>query len=109
MEKPQKGYQERCYYHDLKDGCVSICQPKNGVCLTIDFDAEQLDCFVEWKMMGIRDYVLGLECGNCYPDGRNIMREKGILKFLAPDSSINNRVKISLDKTGRKENVSNIE
>lgn len=32
-------------------------------------------------MMGIRDYVLGLECGNCNPDGRDVMREKGMLKF----------------------------
>jgi len=30
-------------------------------------------------MMGVRDYVLGLECGNCYPDGRAAMREKDML------------------------------
>lgn len=29
--------------------------------LEISFDAKELDGFVEWKMMGIRDYVLGLE------------------------------------------------
>ena len=52
--------------------------------LEITYNAEELDGFVEWKMMGVRDYVLGLECGNCYPDGRNVMREKGMLKFLKP-------------------------
>ena len=52
--------------------------------LTIDFDALALDGFVEWKMMGVRDYVLGLECGNCYPDGRDVMRKRGMLKFLQP-------------------------
>ena len=51
--------------------------------LTIQFDAKELDGFVEWKMMGIKDYVLGLECGNCYPDGRKAIRESGMLKFLA--------------------------
>lgn len=35
-------------------------------------------------MMGVRDYVLGLECGNCYPDGRDVMRRTGRLKQLAP-------------------------
>ena len=35
-------------------------------------------------MMGEYDYVLGLEPGNCYPDGRNVMREKGMLEFLEP-------------------------
>jgi len=86
MEKPQMGYQERCYYHKFKkDGFAKIYQPKLGVGLEISFDANKLDGFVEWKMMGIRDYVLGLECGNCYPDGRDVMRKSGMLKFLEPE------------------------
>lgn len=86
MIKPEAGYQERCYYHKFKDknGSASIYQPKTGQGLEICFDAEEMDGFVEWKMMGIRDYVLGLECGNCYPDGRDVMRKTGMLKFLAP-------------------------
>ena len=27
---------------------------------------------------------MGLEPGNCTPDGRDVMRENGTLKFLAP-------------------------
>lgn len=86
MEKPQTGYQERCYYHKFegKHGRASIYQPKYGIGLEIIFDASELDGFVEWKMMGVRDYVLGLECGNCYPDGRDVMRKIGMLKFLEP-------------------------
>lgn len=86
MEKPQAGYQERCYYHQFggKEGKASIYQPKLDMGLEITFDAENLDTFVEWKMMGVRDYVLGLECGNCYPDGRDVMRKTGMLKFLQP-------------------------
>ena len=37
--------------------------------------------------MGEYEYVMGLEPGNCLPDGRNMMREKGILEFLAPGAS----------------------
>lgn len=101
MEKPTAGYQERCYYHTFADGkgFASIFQPKNGVRLTISFNANELDGFVEWKMMGVRDYVLGLECGNCYADGRNVMREKGMLKFLAPGEEKQYRVTIDLAKT----------
>lgn len=85
MEKPTAGYEERCYYHEMTDrGYASIYQPKLNAGLSIEYDAAELDCFVEWKMMGIRDYVLGLECGNAYPDGRDVMREQGILKFLLP-------------------------
>lgn len=98
MEKPQADYQERCYYHKFsgKEGKASIYQPKLNVELEISFDAEQLDGFVEWKMMGVRDYVLGLECGNCYPDGRDVMRKTGMLKFLEPGESVEYRVDVKL-------------
>lgn len=85
MIKPEAGYVERCYYHRFNgEGRASIFQPKLNQGLEISFDAKELDGFVEWKMMGVRDYVLGLECGNCYPDGRKVMRKTGMLKFLAP-------------------------
>lgn len=98
MEKPQAGYEERCYYHkfDQKEGKASIYQPKLGIELEISFDAENLDGFVEWKMMGVRDYVLGLECGNCYPDGRDVMRRTGMLKFLQPGESRRYEVKVEV-------------
>ncbi len=98
MEKPQGDYQERCYYHKFagKEGKASIYQPKLNSGLEITFDAEKLDGFVEWKMMGVRDYVLGLECGNCYPDGRNVMRKTGMLKFLEPLESVSYRVDVRM-------------
>lgn len=98
MEKPQAGYQERCYYHTMKDknGYAGIYQPKLHAGLKIQYDAEDLDCFVEWKMMGIRDYCLGLECGNCYPDGRDVMRKKGILKFISPGEKKTYQVRVTM-------------
>lgn len=98
MEKPTAGYQERCYYHKFADrqGIAEIYQPKKDIRLRISFDAEELDGFVEWKMMGVRDYVLGLECGNCYPDGRDVMREIGMLKFLQPGESKLYQVRINI-------------
>lgn len=100
MEKPTAGYQERCYYHKFPDenGKASIRQPKLGVELEILFNATELDGFVEWKMMGVRDYVLGLECGNCYPDGRDVMRKNGMLKFLQPGERKTYIVHITLKK-----------
>ena len=98
MQKPTEGYQERCYYHKFADekGKASIYQPKSNVGLEISFNASELDGFIEWKMMGVRDYVLGLECGNCYPDGRNAMRESGMLKFLKPGEKKEYRVKVRI-------------
>jgi len=98
MQPPTPGYRERCYYHRFgeKDGMARIYQPKLNTELTILFDSDELDGFVEWKMMGVRDYVLGLECGNCYPDGRKEMRESGMLKFLAPGECKEYQIKIVL-------------
>ena len=90
---------ERCYYHKFdKVGRASIYQPKTGHKLEMEFDEKELDGFVEWKMMGVRDYVLGLECGNCYPDGRDVMRKTGMLKFLEPGAKKEYKVKIKLSQ-----------
>lgn len=85
MEKPQRGYQEMCFYHTLSgEPTVSIFNKEIGKGLNMSFDTNELKCFTEWKMMGEQEYVLGLEPGNCYPDGRNVMRETGMLEFLKP-------------------------
>lgn len=83
VEKPQKGYTEMCFYHKLSGKPeVSIYNPdiKKGMKMT--FDTKELKCFTQWKMMGEYDYVMGLEPGNCTPDGRDVMREKGMLEFI---------------------------
>ena len=100
METPQAGYIERCYYHSFAKGkgMAGIYQPKHHIGLRILFDADELDGFVEWKMMGIRDYVLGLECGNCYPDGRDVMRKTGMLKFLNPGEEKQYRVRVAVEQ-----------
>ncbi len=85
MEEPQKGYQEMCFYHALSGApTVSIFNKDIGKGLNMSFDTSELNCFTEWKMMGEHEYVLGLEPGNCYPDGRDVMRAKGLLEFLKP-------------------------
>lgn len=97
VEKPQKGYEERCYYHAFAErGQAALFQPKHDIGVSMVFDIDTLDCFTQWKMMGHRDYVLGLEPGNCYPDGRDVMREKGLLKTISPGESISYTVNLTM-------------
>lgn len=85
MEKPQRGYEERCYYHSFNgEPNISVYNPTLRKGLTMSYDREALKYFTEWKMMGEYDYVLGIEPGNTLPDGRNVMRERGILETLKP-------------------------
>ena len=97
MEKPQAGYQERCYYFPQKEvGLASIYQPKHHVGLSIHFNPQELPCLTEWKMMGVRDYVLGIEPGTHFPDGRNKVRAQGKLQYLEPGESRSFHLEISI-------------
>ena len=86
MEKPQSSFKERCYYYNVT-GDVSIFNPDINKGLVMSYDKSTLPFFTEWKMMGKTDYVLGLEPGNCTPDGRDVMRKNGTLRNLDPDES----------------------
>lgn len=97
MLPPTPGFKEQCYFHHFEgEGKASVYNPDLGKGLTIRFDANSLDHFTQWKMMGCRDYVLGLEPGNCHPDGRDVMRRQGRLKFLKPAESITYEVIVEL-------------
>jgi hypothetical protein len=86
MVAPQAGFVEQCYYHlfNKKPGCAMLFNKKAGRGLSMRFDTKMLDNFIEWKMMGERDYVLGLEPSNSPLDGRKALAENGTLKYLQP-------------------------
>lgn len=91
MEKPQAAYEECCYYFDVEEkngeAKVGIFNPDIKRGLVMSYDKKALPRFVEWKMMGKTDYVVGLEPANCTPDGRDVLRQNGTLKFLEPGES----------------------
>lgn len=95
-QKPTAGYEEMCFYHKLSGiANVSIKNPDINKCMTMTFDTVSLPFFTQWKMMGEYDYVMGLEPGNCHPDGRDVMRKQGLLEFLAPDESKTHIIKFN--------------
>ncbi len=96
VEKPQKGYQEMCFYHKMaKNAQIKLENPEIGLGLQMEYDAEKLPSFTQWKMMGERDYVMGLEPGNAYPDGRDVMRKEGRLVYLNPGEKSEHSIKLS--------------
>ena len=94
MEKPQRNYEEMCYYHSIKDEAqISVFNPKIKKGFVMSYDTKALPYFTEWKMMGERDYVLGVEPGNTLPDGRDVMRKKGLLEMLRAGESKTHKIK----------------
>lgn len=97
ITEPQPGIEEKCYFHSFDhDGVAALYNPAIGSGVEIRFDPENLDYFTQWKMMGARDYVLGLEPGNCSPDGRGWMKKQGTLKYLAPGEKKTYQVRVSI-------------
>ncbi|SHH86169.1 aldose 1-epimerase family protein [Clostridium grantii] len=97
MLKPQVGFEEQCYYHLFnKTGMATIYNSDIKKGLKMTFDANNLDYFVQWKMMAVKDYVLGLEPGNCHADGRNIMRKDGTLKYLNVNEQVTYQIKLEI-------------
>lgn len=94
---PQDCFEEQCYFHEFdKEGEARIYNPEENVGLKISFDTGELPYFTQWKMMGKRDYAMGLEPGNCYPTGRDITRAQGQLQVLKPEEEVSFHVTISM-------------
>ncbi len=96
-EAPQAGYTEMCFYHYFENTKPTISlyneEIKKGIEIT--YDTNELPFFTQWKMMGQGEYVMGLEPGNCLPDGRDKMREMGKLEILKPDETKTNHIKFT--------------
>lgn len=89
MLPPQEAFAEQVYYHDLRADTggrtgVALYNPDIRVGVALRFDKAELDRFIEWKMMGKGEYVLGLEPGTCHVEGRSVERQRGGLKWIEP-------------------------
>ena len=82
---PVKDYKEQVFYRDsVESSYVTLTNPDLGAMVKLEFSAEQLPYFVEWKQVGEQDYVVGLEPATNPPDGRAAIRARNELNFLDP-------------------------
>jgi len=100
---PQKDIDEQCYYHKLKTdengwAKYSLYNPNLNKGISVEYDAKTLDYFIEWKMPGEGDYVLGLEPGNAKGGGRKQNRDDNILKFLEPQEEVKYHLVVGLSE-----------
>lgn len=93
VENPNPDYEEMCYYHDMKKdennmSTAAIFNPDLNMGVAIEFDTDSLDHFVQWKMMGAGDYVMGLEPANSTIDGMKDAVENKSMKYIEPGEYI---------------------
>ena len=97
MESPVPGYDEQCFFYGMNKGFAKIFNPDLGFGLSINYNTSELPEFTEWKLMKSGEYVLGLEPGNCTPEGRDVLRAKGKLKFLKPGEKAEQTIVIKIE------------
>lgn len=94
---PIADYAEQVFYRDsVKQSYAELKNDKLGIACRIEFDGEQLPYLVEWKQVGKKEYVVGLEPGTNPPDGRDKIRKRGELIELEPYEKREFDLKISL-------------
>lgn len=86
---PVCGYKEQVFYHDLiagDDGFATalLSNKKMQLGLYTQYRQRELPKFIQWKMVGEGEYVLGLEPANCLVEGRAKERARGTLQLLEP-------------------------
>src|SRR5205085_11870849 len=89
FEAPTAGYHEKAYFHDLAADAEGFTQTAVvnrdlGHGVYVRFSREALPYYTEWKMMGQRNYVAGMEPANALPLGRATERREGRLHYLDP-------------------------
>ena len=90
---PVPGFRERVYYLDMvedEDGYVTVAlvnpslNTEEVFGVYVKYLKRELPKFSEWKMTAEATYVVGLEPGNCWVEGRVKERERGTLQTLKP-------------------------
>ena len=100
MIVPQSNFTEQCYYHSFSEKPrITLYNPDINTKMEMTYSADTLNYFTQWKMMGEYEYVLGLEPGNCHPDGRDVMRREGKLEFLKPGETTVNKLCFSFEQS----------
>ncbi len=87
LGEPQAGHGDHCFYHNLRarDGraFAAIFNGRLGVGGYVRYRVENLPHFIEWKMLGEQEYVVGLEPSTHRLDGRAALKRQGRLAPLA--------------------------
>ncbi|MFQ6067479.1 MAG: aldose 1-epimerase family protein [bacterium] len=89
---PIPNFKEKVYYHRMRadEGGLARCALVNeniegeGLGVYLSYKLDQLPNFIQWKMMGEAEYVVGMEPANCQVEGRDKERQRKTLQVLEP-------------------------
>jgi len=94
FEDPTPHYSEQCFYidHDVDEkGIVNVAlvnrqyNGSQGIGVYLAYPKKECPYYTQWKMVGEGAYVVGMEPGNCYPEGRLSAKKREVLKTILPE------------------------
>jgi hypothetical protein len=75
----------------------AIRNEESGVEVEVAYRTKELPYLTQWKMMGVGEYVIGLEPANCHVEGQVAEQEKfGTLKTLEPGEKVEHAIEIAV-------------
>ncbi len=86
---PAAGYQEQGFLHTMRRspdgrGRAAFMNPRLALGLAVGFNIRELPYLMQWKMMGVRDYVVGIEPCNAPCRSRAQLRRQKLLPMVEP-------------------------
>ncbi len=102
FQAPTSNYREQVFIHRslaAENGIatVELNNPQMGYGLRWKYGTANLPYLMEWKMMDIGSYVVGIEPANCNGlAGRVATREAGQLPLLAPGESRDYQIEVEV-------------
>ncbi len=89
---PTRGYREKCYLITPKpdrrgESFAAVVNRARDFGLYLKWPAAELPNLVEWKMMGYRDYVVGVEPCTVHDLPRDELEKRGMMPYLAAGRS----------------------
>ncbi len=106
FEKPKGGFIEQCYYYKQNSADTglsfgALINRELGIGAALWSDPSELANLNVWKNPGAGDYVLGIEPGNCWPDGAVSQQSAGDLQYLEPMQTRTAGISIEILEDGR--------
>ncbi len=89
---PTRGYREKCYLITPRpdrrgDNFAAVVNRARDFGLYLKWQAAELPHLVEWKMMGYRDYVVGVEPCTVHDLPRDELIRRKMMPYLGPGKS----------------------
>lgn len=88
-ELPRRGETDQLFFHQVEgdmqgNARVVLRNADVGIGVAIQYKPEQLPYLTQWKHMGLQDYVMAIEPGNCLPVEWETNEKRQSLRYLEP-------------------------